>query len=97
MIEALLYDVSVRFTSRTRAEITLVPNKLGRLLRRRVRVGFVRSGPDNEDGEKHWWWITTDRYVGWYVERYIEAAPLHRIEDMSVEQLLGDGSGDDKH
>jgi hypothetical protein len=89
MILAFLYHPSVRMLSPKKAEITLTPTWLGRWLRRRVRAGIATRAPDTE-GDIHWWWTATDRCVGTYVERYIEAAPVLRIEDMTVEQLLLD-------
>lgn len=98
MIEALLYQVQVKMLSKTRVEITLVPTWLGRWFKRRVRKGLAyrARADDYEDedgvieGTIGWWWQATDRSVGWYVERYIEAAPMLAIEDMTVEQLLLD-------
>lgn len=87
MIYALLYHVHVRSLSRKRVQITLVPTWLGRVLKRRERIGLAHRCPD-ELGDTMWWWVRTDRYVGEYIERYIEAAPVLQIEDMSVEQLL---------
>ena len=89
MIDALLYQIRVRTLSKTRVEITLVPTWLGRLFKRRVRQGVAYCAKDSE-GDKAWWWQATDRHVGAYVERYIEAAPMLAIEDMTVEQLLLD-------
>lgn len=90
MITALLYNVSVRAITRARVEITLAPNWLGRLLRRRVRVGIAYRDHDRND-ELGWWWRATDWGVGRHIESYIEAAPLLLVEDMTVEQLLSDG------
>ena len=87
MIEALLYQVQIKSLSRTRVEITLVPTWLGRLFKRRVRQGVACRAKDL-NGHIGWWWQATDRHVGSYVERYIEAAPMLAIEDMTVEQLL---------
>lgn len=95
MIVALLYSLRVHLLSQARAEITLVPTWLGRLLKRRTRVGTARRARD-EYGEWVWWWTATDRYVGTYIERYIEAAPILQIEDMSVEQLLFEEPADRK-
>lgn len=89
MIEALLYQVRIKALSKTRVEITLVPTWLGRLFKRRVRQGVAYRAKDSEDAVG-WWWQATDRHVGAYVERYIEAAPMLAIEDMTVEQLLLD-------
>ena len=89
MVDAFLYQVRVKVLSKTRVEITLVPTWLGRLFKRRVRQGVAHRALDSEDGMA-WWWKATDRYVGAYVERYIEAAPMLAIEDMTVEQLLLD-------
>lgn len=88
-VVALLYNIHIQRLTRRRVEITLVPTWLGRLLRRRVRQGVAYRDDDN-DGETCWWWKATDRYVGTYVERYIEASPLTLVEDMTVEQLLLD-------
>ena len=106
MIEALLYHVQVKRLSKTRVEITLVPSRIGRWLKRRVRrgVAYRAKGNDYYDefddslvkGVIGWWWVATDRHVGRYVERNIEAAPLLSIEDMSVEQLLLDHPSDRK-
>ncbi len=90
MIDALLYQVRVKALSKTRVEITLVPTWLGRLFKRRVRQGVAYRAKDPGDDGLFWWWLATDRYVGAYVERYIEAAPVLAIEDMTVEQLLLD-------
>lgn len=87
--EALLYQIRVRAISKARVEITLVPTWLGRLLRRRVRQGHAYRDRDIRK-RLGWWWTATDRHVGDYIERYIEAAPLLQIEDMTVEQLLLD-------
>lgn len=89
MIDAFLYQVRVKALSKTRVEITLVPTWLGRLFKRRVRQGIAYRGKDAE-GDLGWWWQATDRHVGAYVERYIEAAPMLAIEDMTIEQLLLD-------
>lgn len=89
MIAAVFYHVHVRALSKTRVEITLVPTWLGRLCSRRVRQGVAYRAKDSED-EVGWWWQATNRYVGSYVERYIETAPMLTIEDMTVEQLLLD-------
>ena len=89
MIEAFLYQVRIKTLSKTRVEITLVPTWLGRLCSRRVRQGVAYRAEDDE-GAVAWWWQATDRYVGSYVERYIEAVPMLTIEDMTVEQLLLD-------
>ena len=89
MIDAFLYQVRIKSLSKTRVEITLVPTWLGRLFKRRVRQGVAYRAKDSED-QMAWWWQATDRYVGSYVERYIEAAPMLAIEDMTVEQLLLD-------
>lgn len=89
MLESLLYHVRVLTLSRSKVEITYVPNWLGRLLKRRVRQGTAyRARSPGRYGEVHWWWRATDRWVGDYVERYIEATPLLALEDMTVEQLL---------
>lgn len=92
MLEALLYHVRVSAHTRSRVEITYVPNWLGRLLKRRVRQGdaYRAKCANRRCNETHWWWKATDRAVGDYVERYIEAAPLLALEDMTVEQLLLD-------
>jgi hypothetical protein len=96
MIDAFLYQVRIKALSRTRVEITLVPTWLGRLFKRRVRQGVAYRAKDLEDciggrlDTVAWWWQATDRHVGSYVERYIEAAPMLTIEDMTVEQLLLD-------
>lgn len=89
MINALLYQVRVRMLTYAKAEITLVPTWLGRLFKRRVRQGIAYRARSDAD-ELAWWWKATDRHVGNYVERYIEAAPILSIEDMTVEQLLLD-------
>ena len=89
MIDAFLYQVRIKALSKTRVEITLVPTWLGRVFKRRVRQGAAYRAKDSE-GDTAWWWQTTDRHVGTYVERYIEAAPMLAIEDMTVEQLLLD-------
>ena len=89
MIDAFLYQVRIKALSKTRVEITLVPTWLGRWFKRRVRQGVAYRAKDSE-GDIHWWWLATDRHVGVYVERYIEAAPMLAIEDMTVEQLLLD-------
>lgn len=89
MVDAFLYQVRVKVLSKTRVEITLVPTWLGRLFKRRVRQGVAYRAKDSE-GDKAWWWQATDRHVGVYIERYIEAAPMLTIEDMTVEQLLLD-------
>ena len=89
MIDAFLYHVRIKTLSRTRVEITLVPTWLGRMFKRRVRQG-IAYGAKNSARDMAWWWQATDRYVGSYVERYIEAAPMLTIEDMTVEQLLLD-------
>jgi hypothetical protein len=89
MIDALLYQVRIKALSKTRVEITLVPTWMGRLFKRRVRQGTAYRAKDAE-GDLGWWWQATDRHVGMYVERYIEAAPMLAIEDMTVEQLLLD-------
>lgn len=105
MIVALLYNVQVKALSKKRVEITLVPSRLGRWFKRRVRKGvaFRAKGSDYDDeygdrvkGEIGWWWEATDRHVGWYVERNIEASPMLSIEDMTVEQLLLDNTTDRK-
>jgi hypothetical protein len=96
MIEALLYQVRVKMLSKTLAEITLVPTWLGRWFKRRVRQGIAYRAKDTGNvldrgkGVIGWWWKATDRYVGDYIERYIEAAPILVIEDMTIEQLLLD-------
>jgi hypothetical protein len=89
MIASLLYQVRIKKLSKTRVEITLVPTWLGRVFKRRVRQGPAFRAKD-ADGDLGWWWEATDRHVGSYVERYIEAAPLLAIEDMTIEQLLLD-------
>ena len=89
MVDAFLYQVRVKALSKTRVEITLVPTWLGRLFKRRVRQGVAYRAKDAE-GDMAWWWQATDRHVGVYIERYIEAAPMLTIEDMTVEQLLLD-------
>jgi hypothetical protein len=89
MIDALLYQIQIKALSKTRVEITLVPTWLGRLCKRRVRQGVAYRAKDAEDAVG-WWWQATDRHVGSYIERYIEAAPMLAIEDMTVEQLLLD-------
>lgn len=94
MIDAFLYQVRVKALSKTRVEITLVPTWLGRWFKRRVRQGIAYRAKDTENAI-HWWWQATDRHVGAYVERYIEAAPMLAIEDMTVEQLLLDVPGAD--
>jgi hypothetical protein len=91
---ALLYNVHVVVLSLKRVRITLEPNRLGRWLRRRTRVGIAVAAPD-DDGCKGWWWQMTDSYVGDYIENYIAAAPILSIEDMSVEQLLTAGDSND--
>lgn len=83
----MLYDIRVRFLSKKRAEITLVPTWLGRVFKCRVRVG-VAFRARSSDNEWSWWWERTERFVGTRIERYIEAAPLLSVEDMTVEQLL---------
>jgi len=98
MIEALLYHVQVKALSKKQVEVTLVPSRIGRWLRRRVRngVAYRAKGADYKfdgefvRGEIGWWWEATDRHVGWYVERQIECAPMLSIDDMTVEQLLLD-------
>jgi hypothetical protein len=94
VIVALLYSISVQFLSKTRCKITLTPNRLGRIFRRRVRSGVAFKGRDDEDDTMCWWWQATGRYVGSYIERYIEASPLMTIEEMPIEMLLGDGGKD---
>lgn len=89
MIDMLLYQPRVRLLTRSRAEITLVPTWFGRLLKRRTRQGESYRARDSS-GKLSWWWRATDRHVGDYLERYIEAAPILSIEDMTVEQLLLD-------
>lgn len=89
MIDALLYQIRVKKLSKTRVEITLVPTWLGRLFKRRVRQGVAYRARDMTD-DIAWWWQATDRHVGEYIARYIEAAPMLTIEDMTVEQLLLD-------
>ena len=89
MIDTFLYQVQVKALSKTRVEITLVPTWLGRLFKRRVRQGLAHRAKGDDDAIA-WWWVATDRYVGTYVERYIEAASMLAIEDMTVEQLLRD-------
>lgn len=89
MIDALLYHVRVHALSRKRVEITLMPTWLGNLLKRRTRKGVAFQSHD-EDDILSWWWLATHRYVGEYIERYIEAAPILTIDDMTVEQLLLD-------
>jgi hypothetical protein len=89
MIDAFLYQVRIKTLSKTRVEITLVPTWLGRMFKRRVRQGIAYRAKDSEN-QYGWWWQATDRFVGLYVERYIEAAPMLTIEDMTVEQLLLD-------
>lgn len=94
MIDAFLYQVRIKTLSKTRVEITLVPTWLGRWFKRRVRQGIAYRAKDTNDVLQRgddvigWWWQATDRHVGSYVERYIEAAPMLAIEDMTVEQLL---------
>ncbi len=83
----MLYDIRVRFLSKKRAEITLMPTWLGRLFKRRVRVG-VAYRARNAENSWSWWWERTDRHVGSRIEGYIEAAPLLSVDDMTVEQLL---------
>lgn len=97
MIVALLYSINVQFLSRTRCTITLTPNRLGRLFRRRVRIGVAFKARDTEDGTMNWWWRATDRHVGSYIERYIEVAPMMTIEEMPVEMLLGEGDKSASH
>lgn len=89
MIEAMLYQIRVRRMTRAKVEITLVPTWLGRLLKRSVRQGVAYRARSETD-ELNWWWQATDRFVGSYIERYIETAPMLSIEDMTVEQLLLD-------
>lgn len=93
MLVALLYQIQVRYLTKRKVEITLVPNKLGRWLRRSVRTGVAKKAPSNE-GEQCWWWQATDRHVGDYIEKYIEAAPVLSIEDMPIELLLKEGTDD---
>jgi hypothetical protein len=93
MLVALLYQIQVRYLTKRKVEITLVPNKLGRWLRRSVRTGVAKKGQSNE-GEQCWWWQATDRHVGDYIEKYIEAAPVLSIEDMPIELLLKEGTDD---
>lgn len=90
MLTALLYHVEVHHITRSKVRITLTPNWFGDLFRRRQRVGPAVRARADDTGEWCWWWAATMRHVGNYVERYIEAAPLLQIEDMSVEQLLLD-------
>jgi hypothetical protein len=96
VITALLYNVKVKYLTRRRVEISLIPNWLGKKLRRSIRVGqAIRAS--NTEGEMCWWWKATDRHVGDYIERYIEAAPVLSLEDMPVELLLQEGSDDGKN
>lgn len=48
MIAALLYRVQVKLLSRTRAEVTLVPTRVGRWLQRRMRQGVAYRERDLE-------------------------------------------------
>lgn len=94
MIEAFLYRVRVRYMPHERrkfphVQITLTPTWLGRLLWRCQRVGVSYRTRDS-DGQLCWWWTATNRYVGRHIERYIEAAPTLRLDDITVAQLIGD-------
>lgn len=95
MIEAFLYQVQVKVLSKTRVEITLVPTWLGRMFKRRVRQGSAYRAKSAAD-TLAWWWQATDRYVGAYVERYIEVVPMLAVDDMTVEQLLLDEPAGEK-
>ena len=86
----VIYNVRVRYISKKRVEITLLPTWLGRVLGRVVRTGLASRDRDDV-GVIHWWWTTTDRHVGMYIERHIEAAPLMTIEEMPIELLLQEG------
>lgn len=81
------------WTTPVRCEITMIPTKLGRLLGCQLRRGTAHRAKNQMD-EWCWWWINTDRHVGWRVERMIEAAPIETIEDMPIELLLEEGKSD---
>lgn len=93
MITALLYQIKVRYLTKRKVEISMIPNRLGRFLRRNTRVGIAHRARSNE-GDWAFFWIATDRHVGDYIERYIEAAPIISIEDMPIELLLKEGTDD---
>lgn len=95
MITALLYHVKVKHLTRRKVEISLIPNWLGRRLRRSIRVGIAKRG-ESLSGDQCWWWIATDRHVGDYIEQYIEAAPVMSLEEMPIELLLKEGSDEAK-
>lgn len=92
-LTALLYQIQVRYLTERKVEIALVPNWLGRMLHRSVRVGIATRHKDG-GGDQCWWWKTTTRYVGDHIERYIETAPVLSIEDMPIEMLLKEGNDD---
>ncbi len=84
-------------------EITMIPTKLGRWFGCQLRRGTARRAEatvwdeereENVDDGWRWWWITTERWVGWRIERMIEAAPIDTIEDMPIELLLEEGKSD---
>jgi len=91
MLTALLYHVKVKHLTRWKVEITLIPSWLGRRLRRSIRVGIAKRARSNTD-DWCWWWQATDRHVGDYIEKYIEATPVLSLEEMPVELLLKEGS-----
>lgn len=88
---ALLYHVQILRVNSKRVEITLVPNWLGRWLRRRTRAGeaFASECTSLADTKLHWWWSATRRHVGGHIQGYIEAAPVDldliaRIRDLDL-------------
>lgn len=97
MMDALLYNIKVKYLKPSQVEISMIPNWLGRMLRRSIRTGTAHRGWSQgrkRDRLLRWWWDATDRFVGNYIERYIEAAPVMSLEDMPVELLLKDGNND---
>jgi hypothetical protein len=96
LITALLYSIKVRYLKPNRVEISMIPTWLGRRMRRSIRTGTAEKAKGRGRWpEIHWWWSATDRYVGDYIERYIEAAPIMSLEEMPVELLLQEGDGND--
>jgi len=86
----VLTKIRIRYISKRRVEVTLIPTKIGRWIGLEIRRGLAERAK-NSEGEFFWWWATTDRYVGRRIERCIEAAPIPSIEEMPIELLLGEG------
>lgn len=88
----MLTKIRVRYLSKRKAEITLIPTKLGRVFGLEVRRGLVARLRADDEARWFWWWVTTERYVGRRIERCIEAAPMPGIEELPIELLLGEGA-----